>query len=333
MLSNEQVGVFRTQGFLLINDVLDEGDLVPVRREYEEVLDVAASELVARGHLSRTYSELAFADRYTAIVTECPEVFYYLGISLPLDYEALDEHWVRLHTGPAFFRLITNPKVLDIVEAVIGSEVAINPIQQTRMKPPQRVLSGPMASYSNVGSTTWHQDFGAALDEALDTDLLTVWIAITDATEEMGCLQVMPDSHVQQVLTLHCPGKLNPAENYIPQQLLDRHGTDALTLPCRAGSIILLSKWIEHGALDNNSNHLRWSFDLRYQPSDQPSGRPAFPKFAVRSARAPETVVSDPEDYAAGWEATRQSIVAGAVSGPLYEQARWMDNRDNPVCA
>jgi ectoine hydroxylase-related dioxygenase (phytanoyl-CoA dioxygenase family) len=229
--------------------------------------------------------------------------------------------------------LITNPKILDVVESVIGGEIAINPVQQTRMKPPQRLLSGPMASYSNVGATTWHQDFGAVMDEAADTDMLTVWVAVTDASEEMGCLQVMPDSHVDEILTLHCPGVPNPAENYIPRVLLDRHGTDSIPLPCHAGSIVLLSKWIEHGALSNESDSLRWSFDLRYQPVGQPTGRPAFPVFTVRSRSAPESAVTDPEVYARRWEETRQKILANDIAGPLYEQARWLSNRDDPVCA
>ena len=87
----------------------------------------------------------------TAMITGCPGVFYYLGISLPLDYETLDPHWIRLHTGPAFFGLATNPKLLDVVESVIGPEIALNPVQQTRMKPPQRLLSSSLAEYSNVG--------------------------------------------------------------------------------------------------------------------------------------------------------------------------------------
>ena len=333
MLTQAQIENFEREGYLVLPDVLDETDLDPVREEYEAVLDRAAIELNGMGELSSTYSDLPFEDRYTAMITECPGVFYYLGISLPLDYETLDPHWIRLHAGPAFFGLATNPKILDVVESVIGPEIALNPVQQTRMKPPQRLLPSELAGYSNVGATTWHQDFGAVMDEAIETELLTVWIAVTDATEEMGCLAVMPRSHQTEELSLHCPGVLNPAENFIPQQILDRHGVPPKPLPCTAGSLVLLTRWTEHGALPNLSDRLRWSFDLRYQPVGRPSGRPAFPTFTARSSSQPDSVLIDPSDYAAIWDGTRQRLLANAVDRPLYEQARWLANRDNPVCA
>ncbi len=330
MLATKQVAMFHRDGYLVVPDALDDDDLAPVRREYEEVLDRAATDLYERGQLSSTYADLAFSERYTRLVVECPGIFYYLGISLPLDYETLDPHLIRVHSGPALFGLLSNPKILDIVESIIGPEIALNPVQQTRMKPPQRLLSGPVAEYSNVGATTWHQDFGAVMDEAADTDLLTVWVAVTDATEEMGCLAVMPGSHSEEALSLHCPGRLVPGENYIPQPILDRHGVAPTTLPVTAGSVVLLTRWTEHGALLNRSERLRWSFDLRYQPVGQPTGRPAFPSFVMRSTGEPTATA---ETYAAGWEETRQSLLAKSFDQPVYEQARWLSNRDDPVCA
>ena len=40
--------------------------------------------------------------------------------------------------------------------------------------------------------TSWHQDRGVAHAEADATDMVTVWIAMTDATEENGCLVAQP---------------------------------------------------------------------------------------------------------------------------------------------
>ena len=333
MLTQQQVGQFHDRGFLLVPDVLDASDLDPVVAEYEAALGSAAERLHLRGEISSTYAELPFAERYVAILTENPAVFYYLGISLPLDYEGLDPEYVRVHTGPALFGLLSNPKLLDVAESILGAEITLNPIQQVRIKPPQRLLSGAMAEYSNVGATTWHQDFGAVMDEAAGTDLLTVWVAMTDVTEEMGCLVTIPHSHKEESLTLHCPGVVNAAENYIPQVLLDRHGRDPVTLPCPRGSVVLLSKFTEHGALINESDRLRWSFDLRYQPSGQPTGRPAFPSFVLRSRQDPSAEVTDPADYARRWDETRDRVLGGHHQGALYEQGRWLANRENPVCA
>ena len=38
-----------------------------------------------------------------------------------------------------------------------------------------------------------------------------------------------------------------------------------------------------HGSLPNVSDEIRWSLDLRYNPTGQPTGRPEFPR--VRGAQ------------------------------------------------
>lgn len=330
MLTAAELELFDQQGFLVVPDVLDDDDLDPVVDEYAAALGDAGAEMFRRGEVSSTYADLPFADRYIALLSENPDIFYYLGISLPLDYQGLPPHLVRAHAGPAFFGLLANPKLLDVVESVLGPEISTNPVQQTRLKPPQHLLTGDVATYSNVGATTWHQDFGAVMDEAADTDMITVWVAMMDTTEEMGCLQVLPGSHRDHELTLHCPGRSNPAENYIPQALLERHGVDPMPVPVSRGSLVLLTKFTEHGALPNTSDRLRWSFDLRYQKSGQPTGRPAFPSFVLRSSHRP---VATADDYRKGWWDARERVLSGRVDGALYEQDRWLRNRDNPVCA
>lgn len=330
MLTADELELFDQQGYVVVDDVLDSNDIDPVAEEYSTALEAAANDLHARGEVSSTFSDLEFDERYTALLSANADIFYYLGISLPLDYDGLAPHLVRAHTGPALFGLLSNPKVLDVVESVLGPEISTNPVQQTRLKPPQRILSGAMATYSNVGATTWHQDFGAVMDEAADTDMLTVWVAMVDTSEEMGCLQVLPGSHRDSELSLHCPGNVNPAENYIPQAILERHGVDPVPLPVGRGSLVLLNKFTEHSALPNVSDRLRWSFDLRYQRTGQATGRPAFPSFVLRSTSQP---VATADDYHQRWWDARESVLSGSHEGPLYEQSRWLANRDNPVCA
>lgn len=96
---------------------------------------------------------------------------------------------------------------------------------------------------------------------------------------------------------------------------------------------MLLSKYTEHAALLNTSDRLRWSFDLRYQPSGQPTGRPAFPSFVLRNRSNPGSEVTDPAEYARRWNETRQRVSSGGQDGPLYDQGRWLKNRTHPVCA
>ena len=59
------------------------------------------------------------------------------------------------------------------------------------------------------------------LEEARDTEMLTVWVAISDATRENGCMWAAVGSHRDENLLVHCPGKRMVSEIYIPDALID----------------------------------------------------------------------------------------------------------------
>ena len=332
-LTNEQLAFFDANGILVVPDVLTDADTAPVEAEYAEVLDRAAAELYANGQISSSHDQLGFEEKYFAVLAEYPGIYKYLAISLPLLNDVVDADAYRCHSGPALFHLLRNPRILDVVESVLGGEISANPIQQIRLKPPLSRVPADVSGYSNIGRTTWHQDHGAAMDDATDTEMITVWVAMTDAPEEMGCLIATPTSHLSGELTLHCPGNNVgvAAENYIPQGLLN--GKQTVTMPVSKGSVVVLSKWTEHAALDNVSDRLRWSFDLRYQVTGQPSGRPAFPTFVARSRADPSNEMTDSAEYAAQWRDAGAAILSGVYSGAIFEQDRWVRNQDNPLCA
>ena len=209
----------------------------------------------------------------------------------------------------------------------IGPEIYSNPVQHTRIKPPVRHLPGA-ALDGNIAAALWHQDSAVIDDEADGTDMLTVWLAVTDATIENGCLIVERASHREE-LTLHCPGKVFPAEIYIPESIID--GDRVIPMEVKAGGAVLLHKMTEHGSLDNHSDDIRWSFDLRYQPIGQPTGRSVFPGFVARSNTHPEEIITDPDEWAALWWQARDRIAGGEV--PMYLNARWEANARQPICA
>ena len=78
---------------------------------------------------------------------------------------------------------------------------------------------------------------------------------------------------------------------------------------------------------DVTEDQVRISFDLRYQPTGQPTGRPSFPGFVARSASRPEQVLNDPEQWARLWLDTRETLARR--EDPSYN--RW--SADSPVCA
>ena len=73
---------------------------------------------------------------------------------------------------------------------------------------------------------------------------------------------------------------------------------------------------------------IRWSFDLRYNPIGQDSGREVFPGFVARSRKDPASELRDPAAWAELWYQTRRRMVGG-VSEPHH---RWWGTND-PTCA
>ncbi len=331
-LSLEQVLQFQDQGYLIVEEVLPEQVLQSVRDEYEARLDELAGRFHASGKISSDYRHLPLEDRYIQILSEFPVLFDFLEITLPLVNEGMPAG-LEIHTRPAIFDLLTHPRLLDVVERIIGPEIYSNPVQHLRIKPPESKVPDILKSNSYVGMTTWHQDQGALLDEADDTQLLTAWVAITDATEENGCMVCIPGSHRRDggALKLHCPGKGITSENYIPEPLLAM--SEVVTLPVRRGGVVLLNQYTEHAALPNKTDSIRWSFDLRYNPVGQPSGRPAFPGFVARSRAKPERALRDASAWAALWQEAYERILAGQQTEVIYNEARWAAHAGSEICA
>lgn len=326
-LTTDQLERFNEDGFLIIKGVLSRRDLAGIETAYAAVLDSVADRLAEEGRIAPLKGS-TFSQRYIEAMQQLEDMYtlyQHLDICLPMVADL--DHSHTMNTGPEVFRLLTHPRLLDIVESVIGPEIYSNPVQHTRIKPPADALSG-IVTDSNIAATTWHQDAGVVNPEADDTDMLTVWLAITDATIENGCLIAERGSH-RDDLTLHCPGSAASSTTYIPESIIDRDLV--VPLEVEAGGAVLLHKLTEHGSLDNRSNDIRWSFDLRYQPVGQPTGRSVFPGFVARSAARPDSEVTDPREWADLWWQARDRIVRGEI--PWQFNTRWAANAKDPVCA
>ena len=232
-LTVEQLDRFHEDGFLVVEDVLTEADLEGIEAEYREIVDRVSAELVEQGKI-RPLAGTTFSEKYIEAMQQLDDMYdlyQHLDISLPLLDELDSSH--TMNAGREVFGLLTNRRLLDIVESVIGPEIYSNPVQHTRIKPPARHLPGT-ALDANIAATLWHQD-SAVIDAAADgTDMLTVWLALTDATIENGCLIVERGSHHED-MTLHCPGKIFPAEIFIPESIID--GDRVMPMEVPAGGL------------------------------------------------------------------------------------------------
>lgn len=315
MLSADQLESFNHNGYLVVEHVLADSDLEPLEMEYDALLDDYAKKLYRQGEIESPYSEYDFAERFARVVSQYPDCIDRMNISLPLINGKIDLEKFYAHTGPAVFGLLRNPKILDVVESVIGPEIASSPVQQMRIKLPLSELAEVSFTHSGVGNTTWHQDTVAVLPEAEDTNQLTVWIAVTEANEENGCLVSIPGSHLEGAHR-HIPGEI-PREPYVPAEIIG--GRTGNALPVGRGGIIIFHKQNIHCSKPNRSNCLRWSLDVRYHPIGQASGRPAFPGFVARSRANSDSELRDPELWDEMWQDARMRVIRGEYQGPIFK--------------
>jgi hypothetical protein len=147
--------------------------------------------------------------------------------------------------------------------------------------------------------------------DADDTEIITVWFPLTEATRENGCLAVVPRS-VEQGLLTHCPSGLGL---HIPTPLF-REG-DAVPLPMRPGSVLLMHRLTPHCSLRNLSDYVRWSFDLRYNPIGQPT------QFVIGVGVNPGAINLDEEIKRFEWK-----VEAGAqyaITQPVFDTDQLRD--------
>lgn len=315
MLTPEQIRTFETEGYLIVEDVIGQPVLDAVQAEYAATLRRHYDRWFEAGLVEKPSDGLTFFQMLDAARAAGLEWYQPLDISLP---HADIREDTPFHFGPAVFDLITHPRVLDIAESLLGGELTSNPIQHVRIKPPQREVPEDEAR-AHITATDWHQDRGVGHEEADATEIVTVWIAVTDATVDNGCLQVIPNPPVS--MYPHCP----KTQTAIADPFIEKDR--AVHAEVGAGGVVLIHPLTPHCAGPNVTDGYRWSFDIRFNVTGQPTGRAHFPDFVARSRVDPETELHDWQVWKSRWENARTQ----AANTPHIPQHRWQ--HDSPHCA
>jgi non-haem Fe2+, alpha-ketoglutarate-dependent halogenase len=148
--------------------------------------------------------------------------------------------------------LVRHPKVLDAVESVIGPDILIYHLTSWLKEP------------GEPSHVSWHQDgtyFGLEPYEQI-----TAWIGLTDTTPEMGCVKMIPGSHViGQRPHRDAPGGGNLLSR---GQTIDHplDYTKYVMMPMQAGQMSLHHTHVVHSSDPNQTNERRIGFGVSYIP-------------------------------------------------------------------
>ncbi|MBB6052264.1 phytanoyl-CoA dioxygenase family protein [Armatimonas rosea] len=270
-LTEAQIAQFKTDGVLVAEGVLDEADLAPVIEGYTRWIDTKAREL----GLTDLHEGLPFDKR-----------FAWLYVQNRAIEQGMDVMNTRL---PEFFDFLRCQNLLDAVQQLLGTpELIASPIQHIRGK----VTDQSGGSYFNV---PWHQDAAVTWEEADHSEIVTCWIPLVDATVRNGCMEILPGVWKQGLL----PHTSGPGGATIrPDALPD---TPPIIGAVKKGGVIFMHRCTPHHSTPNLTDTVRWSLDLRFQPTGTPTGRPWLPSFVVRSQADPASVETDYAAWDTAW--------------------------------
>ena len=243
-------------------------------------------KLVAKGELSQPYDECGFETRLARISSETDKI----AVSI----------WNGILHGPAIFDLISHPRLVDVAEQLCGSaEIVASSVYRLRPKIPNY----------GYGAVPWHQDSGYFEPYCDNSLILTAWLPLVDATNENGCMWVIPGSHRLPVVR----HRRSPTGNYLEIEEQDLPPGDRVCCPLRKGGALLITNRTIHGSFLNRTEIVRWSMDLRYQ------------KRGAADQRGDHTAAGRARAFA-GYRRTGRLLSAGPrFSRPLAVSARRSD--------
>ena len=149
--------------------------------------------------------------------------------------------------------LVRDDRILDVVEDLIGPDIlcwnTIFWIKEAR----------------SPSFVSWHQDlryWGLDCD-----DLLTVWVALSPATEDSGCMRVLPRSHRGEMLdhddVYHEDNMLTRGQEIA----VDVDEDAAVTMALEPGQVSLHNVRLAHASGPNRSDDRRIGVSLHYMPT------------------------------------------------------------------
>jgi hypothetical protein len=265
-LTPEQLKQYQEEGFLVVPSFFEESELQPVIDAINAKVERLAQKLKEQGKINDTFEDEGFLTRLTKLEQAskgAATVLHSSGL-LPDELATL---W-------------SSPKLLDVMEQILGGEIAGHPVWNIRAKTPLNPLA----------TVPWHQDTAYLAAGSEGTFQPTAWIPLVDANSINGTLQVVKGGHKNNRVMKHQLEKELGNEDswylYIREE--DLPEGEIVTCEVPKGGMLLLNNLIPHRSTENYSNQIRWSIDLRWQRPNEVSGfDDVKPCILMRSASKP----------------------------------------------
>lgn len=192
------------------------------------------------------------ADETAAALADLARYEAWLGAPLP----ETERKWRTMpfvHL-PWFNKLVRDPRVLDVVEDLIGPDILVW-TSTFWIKEPR-----------SPHVAAWHQDnayFG--LDPSVE---VCAWLALTDADSKAGCMNVIPWRGEAPRVLHHAPAQVDVSINRGTQSVVEPFDETAkVAMELKAGSFSVHHGLCMHASAPNGADYRRIGLGFNYIPA------------------------------------------------------------------
>lgn len=234
-LTPQQIETYHRDGYITLDDVVTEEELAEIEPLYQEFIEGKVPDM------GRDFCDMS------GPYDRAFEEFQLVNAVLPRKYRAELQ-------GNIFER-----RAESIARQLIGDEIALDYDQFLAKRP-------------NKGGAkfAWHQDLGYWPTGTPDTKTTTCSLALDDADEANGCLQVVPGSHLEPELRPHRPmlsstgDRGDREESHVLTAEL-KEADEVVLLPVKRGSVSVHNEKIVHGSGGNESSRWRRTYIVAHR--------------------------------------------------------------------
>jgi phytanoyl-CoA hydroxylase len=258
MLTAEQLELYQTQGFLIIEGFAEERECDVLRARAEELVQgFEPTEIVS---IFSTHEQNRMADEY--FMTSGDKIRFFFeenafrpeGTLKQSKERSINKIGHALHDlDPVFNQFSRSGKVKEIARAIGFAQ-------------PYLVQSMYIFKQPNIGGeVTCHQDSTFIYTES--TDIVGLWFALEDATGENGCLWAIPGGHKRGLKSRW----LRSQEGPMKFDVYDSEPwpeDELIPLEVTKGSLILLNGLLPHRSFENRSPRSRHAYTLHLIHAD-----------------------------------------------------------------
>lgn len=231
-LTKEQINFYQANGYLLIENFLNEAELSFWREAVTEAIQ-------QRGGKKMPGSDAKVGEDD--------------GINEDSDYygKVFDQMLNLWQTNDAVKKIMLDEKIGKMVADLAGWD-------GTRIWHDQALIKRPWAN-----PTSWHLD--TPFWSFSDRRAMSIWVALDDATIENGCLYFIPGSFHSTSFENPGIGKnMDAVFDFYPQFIKSK----SVAVPMKAGSCSFHNGLTIHGAGANMTNGFRRAMTCAYMPED-----------------------------------------------------------------